>query len=126
MGLSLHAGAPAAQSRPGAFGACFACAEAREKAIACRKLLLAGIDPLEARAAELAKAAAEALRAITFGECAERYIAAHRAGWKNSKHAAQWESTIATYAKPIIGALTVQAVDTAAVMKVLEQDVTGQ
>jgi len=98
-------------------------ADAREIALAYRRLLLAGIDPIEARAAERAKAAAEALRAITFGECADRYIAAHRAGWKNSKHAAQWESTIATYAKPIIGAITVQAIDTAAVMKVLEQDI---
>ncbi len=71
-------------------------AEAREKALAHRKLLLAGIDPLEARAAERAKARAEALRTITFAACADRYIADNRPGWKNAKHAAQWQSTIDT------------------------------
>lgn len=101
-------------------------AEAREKALAYRKLLLAGIDPLEARAVERANAAAEALRIITFNQCADKYIAAHRTGWKNAKHAAQWGSTIATYATPIIGALPVQAVDTTAVLKVIEQEVPGK
>ena len=96
--------------------------EAREKALTARRLLLAGIDPLEARAGERANAAAEALRAITFKQCAERFVADHRPSWKNEKHADQWGSTIATYAEPIIGALTVQAIDTGAVMRVLEQE----
>jgi len=65
----------------------------------------------------------EAAKAITFKQCAESYIKTHRAGWRNRKHAAQWEATLATYAEPIIGALPVQAVDTALVMKVLEQEV---
>ncbi len=88
-----------------------------------RKLLLAGIDPLAARVDERAKAAADALRAITFSECAKRYITDHRASWKNAVHAAQWNATLATYAAPIIGTLAAQAVDTAAVMQVLEQQV---
>ena len=57
---------------------------------------------------------------MTFKECAERYIAAHRAGWRNDKHAGQWEATLATYAYPIFGELPVAAIDTALVMKVLE------
>ena len=57
---------------------------------------------------------------MTFEHCAETYIAAHRAGWRNAKHAAQWESTLTTYAWPVIGELPVQAVDTGLVMKVLE------
>jgi integrase len=97
-------------------------AEAREKALSARRLLLAGIDPLQARADEQAKAAAEALKAITFKQCAERFIAAHKPSWKNPKHADQWDSTIATYAEPLIGALAVQAVDTTSVMRVLEQE----
>ena len=48
------------------------------------------------------------------------YIAAHRAGWRNAKHAAQWEATLATYAEPVIGALPVQAIDTGLVLKVIE------
>ena len=101
-------------------------AEARDKALAFRKLLLAGVDPLEARAAERARAAAEALRSITFAQCAQKYVAAHRAGWKNAKHAAQWDSTLATYVVPLIGALPVQAIDVAAVLKVIEQNVPGK
>jgi integrase len=53
------------------------------------------------------------------------YIKAHRAGWRNIKHAAQWDATLATYAEPIIGSLPVQAIDTALVMNVLEQEVSG-
>jgi integrase len=97
-------------------------AEARDKALAYRRQLLAGVDPLAARAAERANAAAEALRSITFRQCADRYMAANRAGWKNDKHAAQWDSTIATYVNPVIGDLSVQAIDTTAVMRVLEQE----
>jgi integrase len=57
---------------------------------------------------------------MTFRQCAEAYIAAHEAGWRNAKHAAQWPSTLATYAYPIIGELPVSAVDTALVVKVIE------
>src|SRR5262249_39689982 len=82
-------------------------AEARQKALEARRLLLAGTDPLQARADGRAKAAAEALRTITFKQCAERYIADHEPSWKNDKHAAQWQSTIDAYANPIIGELAV-------------------
>src|SRR5262249_4124841 len=58
--------------------------------------------------------------AMTFRECADAYIKAHRAGWRNGKHAAQWEATLATYAGPVIGTLPVQVIDTALVLKVLE------
>jgi integrase len=57
---------------------------------------------------------------MTFRECAEAYIAAHKAGWRNPKHAAQWPSTLETYVHPVFGALPVQAVDVGLVMKALE------
>jgi integrase len=62
----------------------------------------------------------EAAKALTFKAAASAYVASHRAAWHNAKHAAQWESTLSTYAYPVIGALSVQAVDTALVLKVLE------
>jgi integrase len=95
-------------------------AQARDKAKECRALLLEGTDPLEARNALKLDAALERARTVTFDHCAEQYIAAHRGSWKNAKHAAQWESTIATYASPIIGTLPVAVVDTALVVKVLQ------
>jgi hypothetical protein len=54
---------------------------------------------------------------MMFKDCATRYIAAHRAGWRNDKHAGQWEATLAAYSYPIFGPLPVAAVDTALVMK---------
>lgn len=94
--------------------------EAREKAKACRASLLEGIDPLDIRNATKIEAALERARTVTFDHCAKEYIAAHRGSWKNKKHAAQWESTIATYASPLIGALPVAAIDTSLVVKVLQ------
>ncbi|MFC0134293.1 integrase [Massilia eurypsychrophila] len=93
--------------------------EARAKAKSCRTLLLAGRDPLDERKATQLVDALERAKMITFDQCATAYIAAHRGSWKSAKHAAQWESTLATYAGPIIGAMPVAAVDTALVVKVL-------
>jgi integrase len=93
--------------------------EARAKALDARRKRHEGIDPIEARRAERARQRLDAAKAITFGEVAALYIAAHRAGWRNGKHAAQWETTLKTHAAPITS-LPVQAVDTALVVKVLE------
>jgi integrase len=95
--------------------------EARDRARECRKLRLDGIDPIEARRAERTKAKLDAAKAVTFAECADAYITAHKAGWRNPKHAAQWPATLAAYVNPTFGELPVQAIDTALVMKVLEQ-----
>lgn len=95
-------------------------ADARKRAGERRLQRHDGIDPIEARRAERLKAQLEAAKATTFKQCAESYIKAHRVGWRNGKHAAQWEATLATYAEPIIGKLSVQAIDTSLVLKVLE------
>jgi integrase len=94
-------------------------ATARAKARECRKLLLEGRDPLEERRDAARARRAEAAKATTFDQCADAYIAAHRAAWKNQKHVGQWQSTLAQYASPLIGDLAVAAIDTSLVMKVL-------
>jgi integrase len=94
--------------------------EAREKARECRKLRHEGIDPIEARKAQRAQERLAAATAMTFRECAERYIDAHQAGWRNPKHAAQWPSTLATYVYPVFGDLPVQATDVGLITKALE------
>lgn len=96
-------------------------ADAREKAREYRKQVRDGIDPLEARRAAKAKAHLDKAKSKTFKECAETYIAANRSGWKNPKHALQWESTLATYAYPIIGHLMAPDIDTGLVLSVLQQ-----
>jgi integrase len=95
-------------------------AEAREKARGCRRMRLDGIDPTAARKAARSQVRLDAAKAMTFQECAERYIASHKAGWRNPKHAAQWPSTLGAYVYPIFGALPVQAVDVGLVMRALE------
>jgi len=93
--------------------------EARAKAKECRQVLLDGKDPLDARRSIKQAEALERAKAMTFDQCAEAYIAAHRAGWKNAKHADQWETTLSSYASPIFGSLSVAEIDTALVVKVL-------
>ena len=95
-------------------------ANARLKAAACRGLLADGIDPIAARNAERTQRALEDARAITFDQCAEAFITAHSAAWKNQKHIAQWKATLRTYVSPVFGSLPVQVVDVALIMKVLE------
>jgi integrase len=95
-------------------------AAAREKATACRTERFDGRDPLEGRQARKVADKLEASKAMTFRQCAATYIDAHRLGWKNEKHAAQWGSTLEAYANPVFGDLPVQAVDTALVMRALE------
>jgi integrase len=98
----------------------FTLAEARDMRDHFRKLAKQGIDPIEHRRAEKAAKALDRAKALTFKEACARYIAANRSGWKNIKHAGQWEATLKTYAYPKIGALPVQAIDTALVMAVLD------
>ena len=95
-------------------------ADARSRAAEYRRLLLDGIDPLDAKRATRAQAALSAAKALTFAEVAENYITAHRAGWRNLKHADQWSSSIATYVNPICGSVMVARDRYAIVLRVLE------
>lgn len=89
-----------------------------------RKLLLAGTDPMAVRDAERERQREaqrmEVAKAVTFKDVAEGYIAAHRAGWKNAKHAQQWENTLATYAEPVIGHLPASEVTTVHILEILQ------
>lgn len=89
--------------------------EARDAAGAARKMVQAGQDPLAGR-----RAAAVATSSIpTFWEAATAYIAEREAGWTNPKHAGQWTSTLQTYARPVLGDLRVDRIETEHVLAVL-------
>jgi integrase len=94
--------------------------DARAKALEARKLLAAGIDPIDARRAEQAAAQAQQAARVSFAEAAARYIASHEAGWRNPKHRQQWRNTLTSYAEPVIGAIPVADIDANMVLKVLE------
>jgi hypothetical protein len=95
-------------------------AEARQARDKARAQLREGTDPIEARNRSKAGARLLAAKAMIFDQCSAAYIAAHQAGWHNFKHRQQWTHTLRDYASPIFGALPVEAVDTALVMRVLE------
>ena len=95
-------------------------AEARRKAADCHKLLEGHIDPVEYRNAARTAAALASAKTITFKEAAVRYIAMRSKGLKNTKHAAQWGTTIATYAEPVLGKLPVRDITVGLVHRVLE------
>jgi integrase len=95
-------------------------AEARRRAAEQRTLLADGQDPIEQRKAVREQQALETAKAISFSECARRYIKFRESSWKNAKHATQWTNTLHTYCGPVFGDLPVAAVDTALVHKVLD------
>jgi len=95
-------------------------AEARVKAADCRKLLAAELDPLEAKKTEQVAARLASAKGTTFEACAKAYIEAHKASWRQERHAKQWDQALTKHAYPVMGKLPVQAIDTALVVKVLE------
>src|SRR5215213_2592324 len=95
-------------------------ADARRRANEARRMVLDGIDPVETRKAKRNAAKITAAKAMTFKQCAEGYIAAHQAGWKNPVHAKQWPSTLGKYVYPVFGDLPVPAIDIGLVMRALE------
>jgi integrase len=95
-------------------------ADARERARQCRLRVLDGGNPRDERDRRREQEAAAAKRLLNFDEAARGYIAAKRAKWTNQKHAQQWPTTLAQYASPVIGKLSVDAIDTPLVMKVLQ------
>ena len=90
-------------------------AQARDRARDAREKIRQGVDPVEER-----KAARAALVAIpTFDWCAKQVIAKKRSGKQNAKHVAQWETTLATYANPIIGEMPVDRIEIRHIVDVL-------
>jgi len=94
--------------------------EAREKAQACRKMRLDGLDPIEEKKRRRTASALEAARALGFEDCAEQYIAAHRSGWKNVKHAEQWSRTLEMFVYPVFGDLPIADIDVTLILKAIE------
>lgn len=93
--------------------------EARERGRKARQQLLDGIDPIEARLAERDAQRKEETERITFKAAAEKFLALHETGWRNSKHRQQWANTLKTYAYPTLGARPVKAIDAALINQAL-------
>jgi integrase len=86
-------------------------AEAREAALANKKMAYMGGDPMAERR--------KSKRSITFTEAVEQYLASKLDGFKNEKHRKQWRSTLEVYAFPVLGGMQVKAIGVADVLRVL-------
>ncbi len=86
--------------------------EAREKAGSYRKVAREGGDPV-----------AEKLKTEvpipTFSAAAEQVFEEHKGSWRNDKHAAQWITTLRTYAFPVIGSRPVDQIEAPDILRVL-------
>jgi integrase len=93
---------------------------AREAAADARKAVRAGINPLDAKKKAKAAETKAQQPTMTFDAVLKLYLAAHEDTWRNPKHRAQWRSTLDSYVSPIFGGWEISAVDTGAVMQVIE------
>ncbi|MCL4182436.1 MAG: tyrosine-type recombinase/integrase [Burkholderiaceae bacterium] len=93
-------------------------AQARDVADVLRVAIAAGADPVTQRRA--ARKATEArANQKTFKEVANLAHADRAAGFKNAKHAAQWITTLETYAFPTLGEMPIADIHAANVADVL-------
>jgi integrase len=95
-------------------------ARARDKAREARGLVRGGVDPIQRQREAASALRAAVAKALTFDDCADSYIRAHEAGWRNAKHGQQWRNTLKTYATPKFGSLLVRDVALPHVMAALE------
>ena len=84
-------------------------AQARETAIANRRLARSGGNPLASRRHSVP----------TFEQAAAKVFAMYRPNWKSAHHAAQWKASLRGYVYPKLGRMRVDGVRTADVMAVL-------
>jgi integrase len=96
-------------------------ADAKERARIARDKIRNGIDPIaEKQAIKSALIAAE-IGNLTFDKAAERLIKSKEAEWSNTKHVAQWRSTVETYASPKIGNILARDVTVSHITLILNQ-----
>ena len=86
-------------------------ADARKLAAQARADVAAGIDPRQARDARRGSA-------LTFGQVAERVLAALEPGWTNKMHRHQWRRSLTVDAASLRD-MPIDRIDTAAVLSVL-------
>ena len=94
-------------------------AKARSVAQENRSAVAEGRDPVAEKRHEREALRNPAPSVPTFSEAAARVIELRRPTWSNPKHAAQWKSTLQTYAFPLIGIKAVDAITAADVIDVL-------
>ena len=101
-------------------------ARARSVAQENRSAVADGRDPVAEKLQAREAVRRPAPSVPIFAEAAARVIELRRPTWSNPKHAAQWQSTLRTYAFPLIGNKAVDAITAADVLEVLTPIWTGK
>jgi len=92
--------------------------QARQRAIRARNDINTGVNPITEKKGS--KAQNQVIKnQMLFKDFALNYITTMQPRWSNPKHAAQWVSTMKTYAFPEIGNLTLDEIDTTHIQKIL-------
>jgi integrase len=95
-------------------------AAARKLASEARSQAKAGHDPIEARNTQRSRQRREQAQSITFDQATEQFLATREGEWRSDKHRQQWRNTLASYASPKIGSLSVAAISKTDVIRVLD------
>jgi integrase len=90
----------------------FSLKEARERARRARQLLADGVDPIDARRAQ------RTVPTLTFRQAVEAYNNLHEQKWTSRRP--QFLSSLRAHAFPILGDLPLSAIDTPAVLRVIQ------
>ncbi|PRY94347.1 tyrosine-type recombinase/integrase [Donghicola tyrosinivorans] len=96
-------------------------AEVRDQAEAARKLVRAGIDPIDERnrSIEQQRQDAQRQKPVTFGQFCDEWMEANLRQYSNAKHQAQWRMTLTVYAEPL-RSKAIQDIETNDVLEVLK------
>ena len=86
-------------------------AAARDAARTMRAQVATGRPVPETRSERRARNVIALAASRTFDQCSKAFIVVKSPEWSNAKHAAQWTSTLATYASPAIGQMPVRMID---------------
>ena len=90
--------------------------DARKAAANARNLVDKGENPVASRRVQKQAQGTEPAR---FKDFAATFIETKKSEFKNSKHAAQWSSTLKEYAYPVIGDMDLESIETRHVLEVL-------
>lgn len=95
-------------------------ADAKTRAREYLNRVFAGADPTEEKkTAQIAKREA-VNRSVSFEKVASKFLKFHTSTLSNPKAAAQWQSTLSTYAYPVLGSMPVSDITTQDVLRVIE------
>lgn len=92
-------------------------AEAAQKAREAREKIAAGKDPVEEKRAAAERLKATQLARRDFSWCVTEFLKTKT--WGNAKHRAQWQSTLDTYAYPVVSNMDVRLIDTSHIVAIL-------